>query len=436
MEYGPVDVLLSDLIVDGQLDLYPEVTGRDYFKFYIKRDRLVFQASGFVGFIPINDRVALDVRPRVPIDSLERLLQITGESPISLRPHLRRYTPHKDFAPSLLDTFAESIFDFALRIEAHGLHRSYVQRSADTSFPRGRIQIGKTMQRHEARGIHHRAAVTWFEPSTDTAANRCIKYAIWYLAQCYRSMDRVKGVKGMLSKLNRAYSVFNGVSLDESKAFLADPLVVTPTNLPAIRAYYEDAIHLAVTIINNEGIALSKKGSEVLLPSLLINLENVFEKYVREVLSSKVEQIQPSLQVLDGNVGGPRGGKKPLFDNKKDHPAKPDVVFKLEEGESIFYPLLIDAKYKKSAEPAREEIEQIISYGASYRSPNLVIVHPRIEGTGHGLYPIGRLRPMTLYHYLFDLAADDPEAEELKFAECMVRLARHRRGKGNRTDGR
>src|SRR4051812_8177307 len=56
VEQQAVAISLSDLLVDGKLDLYEEVIGKDYFRMYLSKNNLVFQAGSFVGLIPINDR--------------------------------------------------------------------------------------------------------------------------------------------------------------------------------------------------------------------------------------------------------------------------------------------------------------------------------------------------------------------------------------------
>jgi hypothetical protein len=41
-------------------------------------------------------------------------------------------------------------------------------------------------------------------------------------------------------------------------------------------------------------------------------------------------------------------------------------------------------------------------------------VHPRIDTDPHGLHLLGNIKPLSVYHYAFDLAADAPEEEEMK----------------------
>ncbi len=418
-EYGQVPVSYDDLFVNGKLDLYPEVVGKKFFSFYLQKDNLIFQAGGYVGLIPINDRVVLDVRPRVPVRNLERLLQLTSQTPVALS-YVREYATLLAPNPSLLDILARELLAGLSQIEAHGLQKEYLRQTADTSFPRGRFLIGETVQRHLALGRTHAAAVSWFEHSPDTGVNRCLKYAIWLLAQRYRALTFRKGQAAIAAELNRAYQLFGRVSLDGSRSFLRDALVTDPSRIPALRAYYEPLVRLAVTIIENRGISFERRGAGLMLPSMVFDFDLVFEKYVRRVL--EVQLAGSGIRALDGNLGAPVGARKPLFDvSARDEPAKPDVVLKPEDSDECL--VVLDGKYKPVDYPDRSDIEQAIGYGFSYRCRDVVLVHPKKDGGAPGMRPIGTMQGYRFHQYVIDLAAEDPEAEEKRFADSVRGLA-------------
>jgi len=418
-EYEEVAVPLSDLIVNGELQVYDPVEEGDFFKIYRKKGRLVFQAGGYIGLIPINDRIVLDVRPRVPLKNLERMLRIAEDTPLELGDYFRYYDTFEEPLPSMLDVFAQALITAIGDIENNGLYREYIHREDNTSFPRGRLRLGETMQRHEARGIKHRVTTSWFEPTTDNAVNRCLKYMLWYLADHYTSTGQNKG--RLLQDLERCYHLFSGVVLDKSLQFLKASTVENPELMPSLRSYYRPALYLALIIIRNRGVTFAQRKGDILMPSLLIDLQKTFEAYLRNILRSKLECLTNRVRVLNGNKKGMDGGGKLLFDDMPSSDAKPDIVFKsvhTSSGEPE-YPLVADVKYKKVKKPERPEIEQAVTYAASYRAPIVVIIHPRIEESIYGLYLLGNIKPISVYHYAFDLAANDPVKEEEKFAAEM-----------------
>src|SRR5216684_7817826 len=67
------------LLPNGKLDILPAVMSKGYFDIDYRGDALSFVAGRYVGLIPINDRVLIDVKPKVPVKNLLRLIDIAGE---------------------------------------------------------------------------------------------------------------------------------------------------------------------------------------------------------------------------------------------------------------------------------------------------------------------------------------------------------------------
>ncbi len=430
-EHKPVSLSLDSFIIGGKLNLYPEVTGKGYFQVKLDKDQLVLQAGGYVGLIPINDHIAIDIRPRVPIQNLERILQIVDHTPVSLAPHQRTYGTNEQTIPSLLDFLSRSLIDFMGDIEKNGLYRDYERTTDETSFPRGRILLNNTVQKHLSRGEKHRVSASWFDRTVDNPINRCLKYAIWYLAQKYSAQESRKGTRQIVSALNQVYALLQGVTLDKTRSFLRDPYVQYPHALPSIRQYYLQPLYLATTIIRERGIQFSESGNEIILASFIINLENIFESYIRETLSLRVPHQQTGYAVLDGNIGGARGAEKTLFDVgflediATQNKANPDIVVQWvnEDTGATTTRVVIDTKYKIiNAIPDRDDINQVIAYAVSYRAPYAVIIHPSVN-SHKGLRSLGRINGLRVFLYTIDLSIADLELEEIEMATAICQIA-------------
>ena len=430
-EQKPVVIPAEALMVDGQLDLYDEVVKGDYFRASFRGRNFQVQAGGCVGIIPLNDRVALDVRPRVPINNLERLVNLAEHRPHSLKPHRRSYDFHAETAPALLDLLTDSLIEQIELIIAQGLLRKYEERSETTAFPRGRFDIDRTL-RLRAQGTNHRVHASWFEQTQDVAANRCLKYALNFLLRQYRNLRGDKSIRQMVTRLNRCYRAFQGVTLESSKRFLRAPSVRDPRFLPANRAYYADALSLAVGLIENRGVDFGSEGRAFSLDSLLIRMDVVFEDYLREALTLQLAELNSELTVLNGNkpVGQTQGAKKRYFDQSPDYPlsewATPDMMISRKESDrraaNPLYLVAMDVKYKPKEKPDRDDLNQIVSYAVSYHVPTGVLVMPCIEGESSGLTLIGRMGTIEIYRYAFDLSASELQAEEVLFAQHIATL--------------
>jgi 5-methylcytosine-specific restriction enzyme subunit McrC len=413
-ENSDTEIPVTELMVDGVPQIYPWVDDTELLDVYRKRRTWIFKAGRHIGLIPINDYSMLDVR-------------IAEGKPRELDTFLSYYSERHEGLPSMLDFFARALADRISDITLDGLHREYVGRSASTSFPRGRIHIGETMRRHTTRGIGYQVAASWYEPTTDTPANRCLKYTLWLLADQYNATK--KRNNDLMQRLERSYHLFSGVSLDTSLAFLNCSTVQDPETLPSIRAYYKPALYLALLILQNRGISFTDRKGRILMSSLLINLQTTFEKYARNVLRARLRDFETEVRVLDGNLKGPDGGQKPLFDDpigpsRDEQTASPDIVFNrtTPNADGSHRTLLVaEIKYKDFVEPRREDIAQAITYAASYRAP-VVIIHPRVEAKTHGMSLPKRMYAHTIYHYAFDLAAENPDAEEQVFANSFRSL--------------
>jgi 5-methylcytosine-specific restriction enzyme subunit McrC len=419
-EHQPVQVPLTELLTEGRLDVYPSVTGKGYFGIDLRQNRLVLKAGGYVGLIPLNDRVAIEIRPRVPIRNLTQILRKSRLPIVTLPEQVRLYDVVDVSDPSLLDLFASALLEAVGTVEQLGLLQEYRPRTEATSSPRGRVLMRETLAQQHARGILHKVVSSWSDRCVDNACNRCLKFALWSLGQQYTAMRGRAGVAAMLARLNRAYHVFYGVDLDRSKGFLIDRLVQDPTRLPPVRGYYRDALRIAAAIIREQTVLLDPGGSDLRLSSVVINMEDVFEAYLFHSLKEQLQHTQ--LSVLDGRRLSPGYGGKRLFDEPESEPANPDIVVRSQEGESTTS-LVLDAKYKPmSGSPARDDINQVITYAASYRTHHVVVVQPCRQPDQAGVRKVGSIDDLTVWQYGFNLNAADLAMEEQALGEAVLNM--------------
>lgn len=416
-EQGPVDIAIADVLDDaGRVVLNPEIEKGDYFAVTLRRGNLTLRARGYVGYIPLNDRIVVYVSPRVPIRNLTRMARISGEPPTVLS-SIREYGVEGEWDDSLADLFAAALIHHVGEVSQGGLLREYERREAVSSFPHGRLLAHRTLQTLVPRGVHHAAHTTWYERTSDTPANRCLKYAIWMLARHYiESRPRHKASKRLHRQLNAIYSVFDGVELDHSRGFFSDPVVRGARPLPTLRGYYRDALNVAVAIIEQRAVLLEQVDGAVRLPSLVLNMNNVFEGYVRNVLSLHAKQERWALEVLDGNTAG----RKLLFNKKPSEDATPDIVLRRPDGSTA---LVLELKNVPVADSSpREAINQAVTYAVSYQTNKVVLVHPLKADQAGGLKKLGTVDQIDVYQYRFDLNVEDMDVEDERFGLAVAAL--------------
>jgi len=373
------------------------------------------QAQGFIGLIPVNDRLTLEVVPRVPLANLSRILQVSGAAPIALVHALRVYQTEGAMYPSLASVYARGLRSAVETIVDRGFLKEYERVDEVTSLPRGRIDMKTTMQRLTSRGVRHQVAITRWRRTVDQPVNRCLLYAAWRLSQYADEVSAsipLRHRRQLQLDLNYVANQFQGVRLDLSEHFLTDDLVTGRRKLPSLRSYYLPALDLAVAVIGKQAILLERSGNHLELPSLIVNLSAAFEAYVRRAATSASANSTQDLEVLDGNLGAPAGGRGRLFHSGADVVATPDVVYRDRRDGTV--PLLLEVKYKPAeSELNRDDLNQAISYALAYRSPSIVLVQPRGDTSllPTGLSQLGRVASVTVWRYVIDLSADLLEGE-------------------------
>jgi 5-methylcytosine-specific restriction enzyme subunit McrC len=425
IEYGSVDIPVAELLDDkGHVDIHPDLVGRDFIDVRLKKKALQVFAGGYVGIIPLNSRLAIRVNARVPVANLTRILRIANFVPLSLEQYGRDYVASPDEMPDLFEVYARSLAKLVEPLRTFGLMRDYVRVSAASDVPRGRITMSASVTQRALMGLSARVETNWFERTVDTPANRCIKFALWLLAKRIGVKAGRQGSRATLRKLNAAYGIFEGVRLDQRLplSFLSDPLVSAKRQLPSSRSYYRDPLRLSAMVASGLDVALDRVGADLKMMPLLINMDDVFESYMREVLRSSEPFSPDDLRILDGNRNE---GRKLLFDREPSSHAQPDILVShrdQREGRAL---VVADVKYKPASgpRPDRADLNQVITYGATYRAPRVLVIQPRGPKSKHvGLKFLGRISELQVFQYVFDLSASDLLTEEQSFAAAVASL--------------
>ena len=216
--------------------------------------------------------------------------------------------------------------------------------------------------------------------------------------------------------LNRCRQLLAGISEPRTLAFLADPVVAQRTPLPMRWEGYEPALRLALSILRQEAVIVERGGRRLELPTLLVNMEDLFEQYIRVVLQRTAVREGWIERVLDAAKGPPTGARGRVFEDKGDDAVdtEPDITC-VRPGAPAGqkHPVILEIKYKAMAKrPEREHLNQLLTYGLAYQTTQLVLVQPVGSlPVPSGLRRVGKVRGMTVYAYAVNLG-NDLDAEE------------------------
>lgn len=163
------------------------------------------------------------------------------------------------------------------------------------------------------------------------------------------------------------------------------------------------------------------------LPSVVVNMSDVFESYLRRVLTASARKGAWPLMVLDGNKAPPAGGKGEVFDSGEEVVATPDIVIRRSQTAQSPSSVIVEVKYKPvKARPSRHDLNQAITYGFAYGAEHVVLALPRpaFGGPTHGLGYLGQISNLNVWQYVFDLNAVDLIEEERLWADRIRSLTR------------
>ncbi|HEY8342422.1 MAG TPA: hypothetical protein VIK75_05365 [Calditerricola sp.] len=411
-EYGRIYFDLKESLV---LNTLATLNHPQLFDVRVKRDQLEVQVKQFIGILPLTRTIVLEIVPRVPVNNLSRLLEMSKWKALVLRDRYRRYeTTAEGEGISVIDLVVEQFIEKVRELLLVGLHGAYQPVDAVTSFPRGRILIGPTINRCIVNGRYYPVHVRWFERTTDNDLNRYLKLALWYCSEVYRNVRR-HGARRIAAEINRLLHAFEGVTLDVSLRRVGSSLLDCGEYRSLRGVYYVDAIRLADVLLNQREIQLEDDRGEVVLPSLLIDMEEVFEDYVLGILT---KWEHGSLRVLDGRKSGRGYGGKRLYDIGPEESANPDCVITDDNSE---YKAIIEVKYTPASNtPSREHINQVVTYAVSYRVDKAIIVQPCREEKDSGLEYVGRINFIDLFWFKWFLGASDIRVEEERFIRSIA----------------
>jgi 5-methylcytosine-specific restriction enzyme subunit McrC len=389
---------ISLLLTDGALDINPEIQSSKYFDVSLNKTELIIRAGKFVGFVPLNDRVGLEVSPKFPRANLMRMLFVAGND-VQLLEYAEREYDFDDSAfhvPPLLRAIAGTFARAAADIETEGLLKRYIPITGSDT-PRGRINLERTIQDHWSRGHRHKLTSTAATLTADIPENQLLLTATLVFLRYINSFESQLHISTVTSLAHFAELLERAIAPTTTRESRALRINVTGRT-PA----YKRAIAIASAFLAGRGVIVPDAGTEITLSSILIDMESLFEQYVRTILR---HSLMPRV-VLDGN----RTAAKPLFDDRPKPQAQPDIVVK----SAGAIALVGDVKYKPRY--SREDINQVVTYALSYRCRKAMIFLPSVDNTDPVCEVIGHISEITLYAARLKISSEAVDAMESSFA--------------------
>lgn len=355
-------------------------------------DGVNLMALRLIGYLPLTSSITLNIVPKFPIQNLWAMLEIGGETYARILPTIRRYQTSGSPAP--IKMLARSFCHYLRGALSAGFERSYYART-QSGYYRPRVEFGPTISRYLSRGNPIETVSAVFEFGLDSQVNRIVKAACLRFARLIPITedwhDDRRLIHLALDTLQRVYE-------REPRSLDFD---VDQTISRRLREHYTGMLRVYQLLLTGGGIAFTFEQSGKELPSFLFNLEEIFERFIRQAFVHGLREHK--IEVLDGNKHQGR-----LFEDSKAYPTKSDIIFRRSKKNIIG---LGEVKYKPRLKEA--DRYQIISHVTAARSPVGILFTPANEGESQKLERLGQLSTgAQFYHYRVNIQGDIKAVQE------------------------
>jgi len=362
--------------------------------------RVTIQALSYIGYIPFYKNKVLVVEPKIAFKDFLRVLLVADENIHTIAEEII-YRIDTSKYNNIFDFMVYCFLEKLMYLAKYGLIRLTCEKYINGPNIKGKILVKENITKNTIRSRNHFVYTRTFDITQNNSVNQVIKYTIWYLL----SFNLASEAK---DKLLLYYKMMDKISLVLNKNYLKelDNLIKGKT-IPDSRSYYNDIISFCKFFLSD--YTLNFSGNSYLpLKSFLVDMNKVFEKYIRNALSAKIFLSNSDVLVVDGNYE-----PKPLFSNLSYYSITPDILLK-RQGQVIS---VMDTKYKPQVK--NEDLFQIISYVVSYNVENGVLIYPKSDDAPDlELFEVERKK---IYIFRFDLTRlDEEETRLLSFVNSIV----------------
>ena len=377
---------------EGRSLILPETRALNAIEVKDTSDGARLMALGLIGYLPLTRSITLNIVPKFPIANLWTMLEVGGETFANVLPTLRRYQTSDSPAP--VQILARSFCHYLRGSLSAGFERSYYPRQK-TGYYTPRVEFGATIGRYLSRGNPVDTVSSVFEFGQDSPVNQVIKAACLRFSRLIPPREDWEGERllfqqalGALQRVQEREPSLHDFDLDRSVSL-------------RLRQHYSGMLRVYQLLLTGGGIAFTFEPSGKELPSFLFNLDDIFERFIRQTFLQGLRSH--NIAVLDGNKHQGR-----LFEDNRTYPTKSDLIFRRSKTEIIG---LGEVKYKPKLKEA--DRYQIISHVTSAKPPIGVLFSPTNEGDSQRLERIGRLSTgAQFYHYRINIQGDIKSAQQ------------------------
>lgn len=342
---------------------------------------------GWVGAIPVGDRLLLRLMPKTEIGNLFRMLEYAYDLKSF---HILDGLVHTGSLEDLYSRLARLLAELVLERSRRGLYRDYVPQSDYLPFVRGALDLPGAL----AAPWRVALPCAYEEHTPDVPENRI---PAWTLQTIMRHGGICR--EDDLSLVRRAWHGLAG-SVAAQPAKGSDCLGILYNRL---NEDYRPIHALCRFFLENIGPS-HHAGGERMLP-FLVDMARLYESFVGRWIGEHLPEDLVLTRQETIYVGN--GNRLSIHIDL--------VISRVSTGEAL---CVLDTKYKKPKSPSSSDLSQIVSYAVAKKCRRGVLVYP--EALAHGINQSYAGSDIFVRTMTFATATGDPDDSGTRFLEELL----------------
>ena len=301
----------------------------------------IIRPKGKVGVLPLRPDRAIHIRPKGSVRNVFQMLDLIGELP-EIPKGIATTEPVTDIIQQLIRMLSSQVQRRARR----GLHQAYERQARRLPYIRGKVDVARHLRSAHQLQIPCR----YLKRKADIEINRILA---WTLYKVHRS--------GLCTAQTQK-------SVRMALKCLSGYVKITPMETQVCRRQTYDrltqdyaSLHGACYLLLKHMGLSHRSGEEHTIP-FIVDMPDVFEKYVVELLR---QTVNPDVRVVPQYQYPHAFGRftmdAVLFSRRDD---KADTV--------------VEVKYKYTQNPSSDDVQQVVAYATALNCKHAVLVFPSV----------------------------------------------------------
>lgn len=300
--------------------------------------------QGWVGYIPVTPELGLQLRPKVELGNLFRMLEYAYRlNSFRFLEDLTACQKLEDFYEHLASVLAKRVLDRARK----GFHRAYMPESQHLPYVRGRMDVQNLIYKPWSARLH----CHYEEHTADVEENQLLAWTLRHIARSNLCSQRVQPT------VRHAYRSLSGLAA--LHPFTPQDCVGRLYN--RLNQDYHPMHALCRFFLEHSGPS-HEIGDRTVLP-FLVNMERLFELFVAEWLQAHLSSdfllmVQEKVDI----------GEQSTLHFNIDL-----VLIDAETGKTY---CVLDTKYKANNSPSASDVAQVVAYAEMKGCDRAILVYP------------------------------------------------------------